>query len=104
MHVEVDAFNSQVPIFGNVTFSNIVGKLNENAESYVALACHYDSKYFENNLDFVAAIDSAVPCALMLNVIKTLQSRLDKDKTDISLMVITSADFRSSTIENYLLF
>lgn len=93
MEVEEDAFNYPVPIFGNVTFSNIIGTLNKDANSYLTLACHYDSKYFADNLEFVGAIDSAVPCSIMLNLIKILRPLLNKDRTDISLMVITTNAF-----------
>lgn len=86
--VELDAFQERVPYFNNVTFTNIVGRLNPNAKQYLALACHYDSKYFPGEI-FYGAIDSAVPCAIMLNLLKTLQPALDKlqNRNDISLMV-----------------
>lgn len=86
MHIDLDAFATTVPIFGNVTFTNIVGTVNENADSFLALACHYDSKYFAD-FEFLAAIDSAVPCAVMLNIAKTLMSSIDRDRADVSLMV-----------------
>lgn len=84
----MDAFTQNVPIFKNVTFTNIVAKLNPNANEYLTLACHYDSKYFEGQI-FYGAVDSAVPCSIMLNVAKTLQANLEsfRGKTDISLMV-----------------
>lgn len=47
-NVEVDEFKEKTPNFGSLTFKNIVGTLNPNAERYLVLACHYDSKYFEN--------------------------------------------------------
>uniref|UniRef100_A0A034W9D5 Glutaminyl-peptide cyclotransferase n=1 Tax=Bactrocera dorsalis TaxID=27457 RepID=A0A034W9D5_BACDO len=88
---EVDQFSERVPILGNVTFTNIIGVLNPNARDFLALACHYDSKYFQDDPGFVAAIDSAVPCATMLNTAKTLSSYLlgdFKDRSDIGLMLI----------------
>lgn len=87
-HVELDAFTRNVPIFDNVTFTNIVAKLNPDAKEYLTLACHYDSKYFPNEV-FQGAVDSAVPCAIMLNVAKTLQTQLNpwRTKDDLSLMV-----------------
>lgn len=45
-HVEIDEFQDKTPNFGVLTFENIVGSLNPNAERYLVLACHYDSKYF----------------------------------------------------------
>lgn len=88
VNVELDEFAAVAPIFGNLTFTNIIGKLNPNADSYLTLACHYDSKYFPGEY-FEAAIDSAVPCAIMLNILKTLMPALDnfRARTDISLMV-----------------
>lgn len=86
--MELDSFAEPVPILGNVTFTNIVGRLNPNAKTFLALACHYDSKYFPGEV-FYAATDSAVPCSIMLNLVHTLQSTLSQMKTrnDVSLMV-----------------
>ena len=89
LNVEEDAFQSNVPIFGQVTFTNIIGTVNPNADSYLALACHYDSKYFENDPLFEAATDSAVPCSIMLNVAKTILPTINRNKQEISLMVIS---------------
>lgn len=93
-HVELDSFDRNVPIFKNVTFTNIVAKLNPDANEYLTLACHYDSKFFPNEV-FQGATDSAVPCAIMLNVAKTMAQRLDsmKNKNDISLMVRTELTY-----------
>lgn len=78
-----------MPIFGNVTFATIVGVLNPDASDFLALSCHYDSKYFKDDPGFVGAIDSAVPCAILLNTAKTLQPYLqkNKDRKDLGLMV-----------------
>lgn len=86
--VELDSFLEQVPILGNITFTNVVGRLNPNANRFLALACHYDSKYFPGET-FYGATDSAVPCAIMLNLAKTLKPVLDQTeaKNNISLMV-----------------
>jgi len=42
----------------------------------IVFACHYDSKYFED-FDFIGAIDSAVPCALLLDMAKDLKDNYD---------------------------
>lgn len=88
--MELDTFTKNVPIFNNLTFTNIIGRLNPYAEEYVALACHYDSKWLAEG-EFQAATDSAVPCAIMFNTVRTLRKShpnlLSKNKTDISLMV-----------------
>lgn len=88
--VELDVFGEWVqPLSQNVTFTNIIGYLNPNAKNYLALACHYDSKYFPGKV-FYGAIDSAVPCAVMLNTIRTLNPLLSKlkNRNDVSLMVM----------------
>lgn len=92
--VELDSFAERVPIFENVTFTNIIARLNPNAKKFLALACHYDSKYFPDEV-FYAATDSAVPCSIMLNIVKTLNTTLDLMRTrdDVSLMVRTQAVF-----------
>jgi len=58
---------------------------NPTAKRYLMLGCHYDSKYFKE-FDFVAATDSAVPCALMLNMAKVLKDQLHR--SEISLMLV----------------
>ncbi|XP_066250696.1 glutaminyl-peptide cyclotransferase-like [Euwallacea similis] len=88
-NVDVDEFEAETPNFGRLTFKNIVGALNPVADRFLVLACHYDSKYFENEV-FVGAIDSAVPCAMLLNLAQTLRSQLDsiKSNSDLSLKFI----------------
>uniref|UniRef100_A0A182J3R5 Glutaminyl-peptide cyclotransferase n=1 Tax=Anopheles atroparvus TaxID=41427 RepID=A0A182J3R5_ANOAO len=87
--VELDEFNQKAPHFGMLKFTNIIGKLNPSADKYLALACHYDSKYFREHA-FVGAVDSAVPCAIMLNLAKTTESALKllQNNTDLSLMLL----------------
>ncbi|XP_055535040.1 glutaminyl-peptide cyclotransferase-like [Wyeomyia smithii] len=87
--VELDEFNDKTPHFGRLRFSNIIGKLNPSADKYLTLACHYDSKYFREHA-FVGAVDSAVPCAMMLNLVKTTASALAllRNNTDLSLMLV----------------
>jgi glutaminyl-peptide cyclotransferase len=78
-HIEVDEFVERAPIFGDLTFKNIIATPNPDAERFVVLACHYDSKYFANAV-FVGAIDSAVPCAMMLEAAKSLSKELEQNK------------------------
>ncbi|XP_055609587.1 glutaminyl-peptide cyclotransferase-like isoform X2 [Uranotaenia lowii] len=87
--VQLDEFNDKTPHFGRLKFTNIIAKLNPAADKYLTLACHYDSKYFREHA-FVGAIDSAVPCAMMLNLAKTTESALDllRNNTDLSLMLV----------------
>ena len=47
--IELDEFDDKTPNMGTLTFTNIIAKLNPNADRYLVLACHYDSKYFPND-------------------------------------------------------
>ncbi|EDW69538.1 glutaminyl-peptide cyclotransferase isoform X2 [Drosophila virilis] len=88
---EVDEFKQRVPIFGELTFANVIGYINPQAQNFMALACHYDSKYFPNDPGFLGATDSAVPCAILLNTAKTLNSYLlqqFRNRNDLGLMLI----------------
>lgn len=93
--VEVDTFLSRTP-YGYRSFSNIISTLNPEAKRHLVLACHYDSKYFPqwDSRVFVGATDSAVPCAMMLELARALDKKLQslKDapasKPDLSLRLI----------------
>ncbi|XP_047517974.1 glutaminyl-peptide cyclotransferase-like isoform X1 [Pieris napi] len=74
--VTEDIFPDKTPVFGTLNFRNIIAKLNPNADRYLVLACHYDSKYTREH-DFLGATDSAVPCAMMINLAKVLSRQLD---------------------------
>lgn len=89
--VELDAFRNTTP-YGDLEFTNVVGRLNPQADKFLTFACHYDSKLFD--FEFVAATDSAVPCAIMLNLAKTLLpsitagQRKTTSSQEVSLMLI----------------
>lgn len=85
--VDIDEFTDKAPIFGPLTFKNIVASANPEAERFLVLACHYDSKYFKNEV-FVGAIDSAVPCAMMLEIAKSMSRELDRVKGPLGLKLI----------------
>lgn len=82
--VEEHKFSDRTP-HGDKQFTNIIGTLNPDAPRRMVLACHYDSLIKPKG--FLGAIDSAVPCAQMLNIAKTmkedleLQSRTNDDLT-----------------------
>lgn len=78
-----DIFSDKTPIFGELVFENIIARLNPSAKEVVVLACHYDSKYFPN-MEFLGASDSAVPCAMLLNLAYCLQEEFKKFKTAVS--------------------
>lgn len=46
-HVEFDEFEDETP-FGKHNFANIIAMLNPNAKRFLLLACHYDSKFFDD--------------------------------------------------------
>ncbi|XP_008979102.1 glutaminyl-peptide cyclotransferase isoform X1 [Callithrix jacchus] len=93
--LEIDTFLSQTP-YGYRSFSNIISTLNPTAKRHLVLACHYDSKYFSHwdNRVFVGATDSAVPCAMMLELARALDKQLlslknvSDSKPDLSLQLI----------------
>ncbi|KZC08329.1 PREDICTED: glutaminyl-peptide cyclotransferase-like [Dufourea novaeangliae] len=86
--VESDVFKEDTPTFGSLEFENIIAKLNPNARRYLAIACHYDSKYTRER-NFIGATDSAVPCAQIINLAKVMKDHLNSVKqNDISLMFI----------------
>ncbi|XP_059059130.1 glutaminyl-peptide cyclotransferase-like [Achroia grisella] len=86
--VTENVFPDQTPVFGTLNFKNIIAKLNPDADRYLVLACHYDSKYTREHV-FVGATDSAVPCAMMIDLAKVMSAQLNKlKKSNLSLMFI----------------
>ena len=92
--VEVDDFQDNTP-YGQKNFANLIANypIGVNFASKtdqlqssdfvlnkrVVFACHYDSKYFDQ-FDFIAATDSAVPCAILLDMAKFLSENFDKSE------------------------
>ncbi|XP_029426889.1 glutaminyl-peptide cyclotransferase-like protein [Rhinatrema bivittatum] len=88
--VDINTFQDKTP-FGSLTFSNIIATLDPKAQHRLVLACHYDSKYFphdEQGRAFVGATDSAVPCAIMLEVVSALDQELLRSKEQQSAMTL----------------
>ncbi|XP_048449862.1 glutaminyl-peptide cyclotransferase-like, partial [Rhincodon typus] len=91
--LELDTFEDSTP-HGKRTFSNIVATLDPSARRRLALACHYDSKYFQRDDQgrvYVGATDSAVPCAMMLELAHALDKELVKLKDkrpDLTLQLL----------------
>nr|XP_017089915.2 glutaminyl-peptide cyclotransferase [Drosophila bipectinata] len=83
--VEFDIFTEKVPILGSVTFHNIIARHNPDAKRTLMLGCHYESKYFKE-FNFKGATDSAVSCALLLNMAKMLHNEIQRN--EISLMFV----------------
>ncbi|CAG0880818.1 unnamed protein product, partial [Cyprideis torosa] len=88
-NIETFSHSERVPILGNTQFTNVVATLNPNAPRKLAMACHYDSKYFNENSNFIGATDSAAPCAMLLDLARTMTSFLkDREKSDVTLQFI----------------
>ncbi|CAF2548711.1 unnamed protein product [Rotaria sp. Silwood2] len=86
-NIELDTFDEMTPD-GNVEFTNIVATLDPTASRRLVLACHYDSKKLPN---FVGATDSAVPCAILLDLAINLQKQLNelkKNKGKLTLQLL----------------
>eukprot|EP00118_Oscarella_pearsei_P008263 m.41781 g.41781 ORF g.41781 m.41781 type:complete len:219 (+) comp33258_c0_seq2:588-1244(+) len=72
--VEIDRFEDTTPK-GVKKFANIIATLNSEATERLVLAAHYDSKLMDKDKsgrDFIGATDSAVPCAMLLDVAVSL--------------------------------
>lgn len=76
--VEEHSFTDRTPL-GNKEFKNVIATLNPQAPRRMVIACHYDSKI--DPPGFLAATDSAVPCAMMLNLAQTLKEELRAQKS-----------------------
>ena len=68
--VEEDSFTDQTP-HGIKPFRNIIATHNPKACKRLVLACHYDSKYDPSGR-FLGATDSAVPCAMLIEMARNL--------------------------------
>lgn len=87
-NVEIDEFKSATP-YGEKTFRNIIVTWNCDAPERVVLAAHYDSKYFPEPRNFVAATDSAAPCALLLDIARSLDAHLScPTSTNLGLQLV----------------
>ena len=60
----------------------------------MVIACHYDSKIEPPG--FVAATDSAIPCAMMLNLATTLREELRAQKSSDQELTLQSAPLRDT--------
>ncbi|XP_074517250.1 glutaminyl-peptide cyclotransferase [Sebastes fasciatus] len=91
--VTEDKFMAETP-YGPLPFTNLVATLNSTANRRLVLACHYDSKYYPpqwHGREFLGATDSAVPCAMMLELARALDEELKAQKSsspDLTLQLI----------------
>ena len=84
--VEEDSFDSNTPV-GRKTFTNVIATLNPNAPRHLNLACHYDSK-LDREGEFIGATDSAVPCAMLLNLAFVMREALSQHSKLVSYMFL----------------
>ncbi|XP_036392378.1 glutaminyl-peptide cyclotransferase-like a isoform X1 [Megalops cyprinoides] len=93
--VEIDSFLSPTPR-GLVTFSNVLAVLDPLAPRRLLLACHYDSKAIPAPAGspaqvFLGASDSAVPCAMILELVTALDVQLkalSQQKSSVTLQLV----------------
>ncbi|KAH7730894.1 Protein H27A22.1 a [Aphelenchoides avenae] len=86
-HTEWDRFADRTP-HGVKTFRNLIATYDPLAPRRLVLACHYDSKILPGQV-FLAATDSAVPCAMMLDIARTLGQFLhNRSAQQITLQLI----------------
>ncbi len=76
--VEEDTFENPTPL-GKIEFTNIIATKDLNAPRRLVLACHYDSKYFKR-FDFIGMTDSAVPCAMIMDLARVLNDAFNKNR------------------------
>lgn len=83
-----DSFDDETP-FGEKQFTNIIAVRDPSASRSLTLACHFDSKYF-SDFEFIGATDSAVPCAMLIDLARHLNSSLAKNcnKSGLTLQYI----------------
>lgn len=100
--LEIDTFNSLTPK-GPINFSNLLAVLDPFAPRRLLLACHYDSKTLSTiaktpnwpSRKFLGASDSAVPCAMILELVTALDIHLKTLKQQVKVIaaVLCSVNF-----------
>lgn len=79
-NIELDEFVDKPPEpYPEMPFTSIIATLNPNAPRKLVIACHYESKIMKEGV-FLAATDSAVPCAMMMNMAHILDKELKAQK------------------------
>lgn len=74
---------------GKKPFTNLIFTKNPHAGRKLVISAHYDSKYFDRG-EFLAATDSAAPCAMMIDLAKALDKALEgkTGEEDVTLQLI----------------
>ncbi|KDE06660.1 hypothetical protein MVLG_03010 [Microbotryum lychnidis-dioicae p1A1 Lamole] len=83
-HVEQDRFTAKTPI-GEKRFNNLIMTHDPEATRRFVFAAHLDSKYFPTHPEdqFIGATDSAAPCAMLMDLAKSLTPWLELRKKRI---------------------
>ena len=86
--VEENTFQTSSALGESVVFSNVIATQDPDKPRHLVLACHYDSKTFP--IGFLGATDSAVPCAISLDIAITLDRfiKVQGKQSEISLQLI----------------
>ncbi|XP_061639248.1 glutaminyl-peptide cyclotransferase-like a [Phyllopteryx taeniolatus] len=91
--LDLDTFRAATPK-GQVTFTNIIATLDTSAPRRLLLTCHYDSKALPPDSQervFLGASDSAVPCAMILELATALDNQLKsfkRQKLPVTLQLV----------------
>ncbi|XP_043072445.1 glutaminyl-peptide cyclotransferase-like a [Puntigrus tetrazona] len=90
--LEENSFVSSTPN-GKVTFTNVLAVLDPSAPRRLLLACHHDSKILPADPKnpkrvFVGASDSAIPCAMILELATALDTQLKALKLQRSAVTL----------------
>jgi len=86
-NVKLDSFKMDSPL-GEKIFTNIIATLDDDSDKHLALVAHYDSKLMEpvNSKYFLAATDSAVPVAMLLEAARYI-AKETKEHSQHKLMI-----------------
>jgi len=86
--VQEDSFTTRVvPDSREVRFTNVIATLDPRAPRRLVLACHFDS-LGPRDVHFVAATDSAVPCAQLINLAHVLRNELKQHSSTVPALSI----------------
>jgi len=90
--MDVDTLEFEAPTpHGTKTFKNIVAHFPEaNKPGFerprLYLSAHYDSKWYPDPNQFVGATDSAVPCAMILELARVMKERSASEKAGFGII------------------
>ncbi|KAI5116851.1 hypothetical protein M0805_006805 [Coniferiporia weirii] len=98
--VEEDSFTEKTP-YGMKRFTNVIATKDPEAPRKVVVAAHFDSKFFPEYPynQFVGATDSAVPCALMLDLAEALDPLLTRRREQLDSGLIDDEDVAETTLQ-----